>query len=204
MEEPKNVKFDIFTTRLGYYTNDDEALHKRMLEETMSYQNKEGRVISNIGGFQSQDLPIEGVFKDFADTVLFSKFYEYLKDDFVFRPAQIRLDNMWANINYQYSSNITHEHPHTDFAFVYYLKVPEDSGDLIFDNPSPTINYSVFFGRAWKNTASPANSLIFKLPPKAGTLVFFPAYLRHHVEQNQNPEVRVSIAGNLTVDIVDD
>ena len=54
MEEPKNVKFDIFTTRLGYYTNDDEVLHKRMLEETLSYQNKEGRVISNIGGFQSQ------------------------------------------------------------------------------------------------------------------------------------------------------
>lgn len=194
-----NEKFDLFTVKLGIYTNENKNLHGRMLEKVKAYQNEEGRHLSNMGGFQSKDLPIEGAFKEFVDTTLFSRFKEYLKEDYCFEPVEVILDNVWANINYQYSSNIMHEHPGADFSFVYYLQTPENSGDLVFNNPSLTMSYSDFFNRAWKSKTTPANCLSCNLSPTSGSLVFFPAYLRHYVEPNNNHSPRISIAGNLKV-----
>ena len=197
------MKFNIFETKLGLYQNEDKDFHEQITKETEAYEKKEGRVISNIGGFQSQDIKIEGVFERIIEQLILPNFKAYLQDDYVFTKAELRLDNMWANINYQYSTNIQHCHPHTDFAFVYYCRCEENSGNLVLNHPNPTQGYVEFFSRCWGNKPSPANTILYSLPPEEGRLVFFPANLMHSVEQNLNEKPRISIAGNLSVIVLD-
>ena len=42
----------------------------------------------------------------------------------------------------------------------------------------------------------------YYMPPKEGTMLFFPAHLRHHVEPNKSDEDRISCSFNL--DLVQD
>ena len=60
------------------------------------------------------------------------------------------------------------------FSFTYYVKVPEGSAPLIFDD----------LGEIWH--------------PKEGDLVLFPGHLTHSVPEHTIDENRISIAGNLT------
>lgn len=197
------MKMNMFEVKLGVYENKDEALHQQVLQDCLRAEEEGGRNLSNIGGFQSKNLDINNGFRPFIEDLVLPNFKDYLENDFLFGKAEIKLDNFWANINYQYSTNIQHVHPHTDFAFVYYCSCNEESGNLVFQHPSPTHAYSEFFSRSWNNQPTPANSCIFFLPPAERNLLFFPANIAHSVEQNMSTEKRVSIAGNISVHHLD-
>jgi uncharacterized protein (TIGR02466 family) len=103
------------------------------------------------------------------------------------------LQNYWYNINGRGSYNIEHAHPQCWFSVVLYLKVPENSGDLVFSRPD-TLRHSIFI-----NTLTEHNQSGFSIIPKENSLVIFPSYLRHSVEQNLSNDIdadRVSIAFN--------
>ena len=41
----------------------------------------------------------------------------------------------WTNINQPKNFNIKHNHPQCNFAGVFWIKVPDKSGNLIFESP---------------------------------------------------------------------
>jgi uncharacterized protein (TIGR02466 family) len=103
------------------------------------------------------------------------------------------LKNYWYNINERGSYNIEHAHPQCWFSVVLYLKVPENSGDIVFSRPD-TLRHSIFI-----DTLTEHNQSAFSIIPKENSLIIFPSYLRHSVEQNLSNDIdadRVSIAFN--------
>ena len=195
------MKFPIFETRIGVYETYDEAFKKDVLEQALSFESTEGRFVSNMGGFQSIDVGVTGAFSSFVKEFVLPNFKEFLQEDFLNEDARLGLESMWVNINYPFSTNALHTHPHCDFAFVYYCQASEKSGDLVFEHPDPTQQYQKFLSEISDHTRTPSTSIIYRMPPKEGRIVFFPANTPHRVNQNTSEESRVSIAGNLVVSL---
>ena len=97
-----------------------------------SERNRGFRSRSNRGGFQSELI-------DSGNEVV-AEFYRRVKVHIAGALMQLRpkseLDIVfgrpWININRKGNFNIDHVHPGAEFSCVYYLKVPQDSGNLVF------------------------------------------------------------------------
>ena len=96
----------------------------------------------------------------------------------------------WANINPPGSYHPTHNHPNNYLSGVYYVDVPEAGSHLVLQDPRPGIIMPRSkLGRFTANVAI--------APVKAGRMLFFPSWLRHHVPSNEGETERISIAFNL-------
>ena len=92
---------------------------------------------SNRGGFHSEDL-IESddnsnqVLKTLVENIshhvnIYGKELGY---------NNLKLDNIWCNINYYKDYNEIHNHPGGKVSGVYYVKAPKDCGSITFYSPS--------------------------------------------------------------------
>jgi hypothetical protein len=88
----------------------------------------------------------------------------------------LELKDTWSQIHYPRESTSTHDHLPHQMAFVYYVEVPEGSGDLVF-----SINNYVFTN----------------VTPIQGRLCVFPAWVPHKVSKNTGQGIRISVSGNL-------
>ena len=162
-------------------TVQDETINKcYALEKQIPTTNN-----SNRGGYQSPAISLEEMFPElYRDVCLLKSTIEY---ESLFR---IKLANAWVNINRKHDYNITHNHPKAAFSGVIYLKVPDNSGPIVFKNPAPVNLFPV-------SSESPLFYPDYLLVPNPGDTIFFPAYLHHFVEVNQSNEDRISIAFNM-------
>jgi uncharacterized protein (TIGR02466 family) len=108
------------------------------------------------------------------------------------------LGNMWANVNYPGSYNKQHIHPNSQWSGVYYVKVPENSGDLFVEDPRPGAN--IVLPRRL-NGLPKALWRVVIYPAIEGQIIMFPAWLPHGVELNESQEKgekgwRVSVSFN--------
>ena len=102
----------------------------------------------------------------------------------------------WANIN---SSRQCMNHQHTHggvFSGIFYLKVPEESGQLFLVNPA--INPSWQGASLVEKPTQYTSESIF-VNPKEGSIIIWPSYLPHAVGTNNHDEERISIAFNLYI-----
>ena len=137
---------------------------------------------SNQGGWQSQDNLNElGIFQELVgvlNSLLTSMAREHSKD-----APPLTVTEMWANINNPGSYN--HHHTHSGIlSGAFYLKVPENSGNLVLVNPA--VRSDGHFLRAPNYVVTPS--------PLA--CIVFPSWLEHYVEPNQSDEDRISISFN--------
>lgn len=95
----------------------------------------------------------------------------------------------WMTVNEQGDYTAQHNHAAADLSGVYYVKTPEDCGDLYFKNPNRAVSASYCF---------------YQLPEvsvakiKEGTIILFPSWLDHGVLSNRSVDKRVSISFNIT------
>ena len=89
-------------------------------------------------------------------------------------------------------------HPFSLVSAVFYLKVPKNSGRLVFENPIQQHDYIMKPGTV--KTYNSINSGYWYAEPKEGDLIMFPSWLRHWVEPSQSDEDRISIAFNIEVE----
>lgn len=95
--------------------------------------------------------------------------------------------NYWTNVNSPGSRNALHTHQLHHFVALYYLDA-EDTGDLVFHNPSNLTEgcnpFAPFVGRiAWT--------------PKNGDLLVWPAWVPHETDINLSSRSRINIAFNI-------
>jgi uncharacterized protein (TIGR02466 family) len=139
---------------------------------------------SNVGGFQSVDLPldileVQHLVNIIEQTINDDKTFNSQYDQIVF--------NMWFNINRYKDSNIPHSHPFSLYAGVYYVKAPENCGHILFE--APNLDLLRYYNRGFEG--------LYRLPPVENTLYIFPGWLKHYVEPSQNEEEeRISISFN--------
>lgn len=157
------------------------------------YSKDEGRTQSNVGGWQSKDLEKDSRLDDLASEILFHSDY-FLKE--LKLDLESGITNLWININKYRDYTREHLHPNSKLSGVYYVEVPENSGDIVFLHPAYDL-----LGYDWKCKSRMCSDYVSsgkRMRPKSGTLVLFPSWLRHLVEPNMNlTDDRISISFNV-------
>lgn len=181
---------DLFTVPLGrkFLSIDNQ----KILEYCTSLKQKDpGRTISNLGGWQSNDI------SDYSPELnkLFGEIHVFANE--MCRHMEldpVTIYNSWVNINEYKDSNWPHTHADAVLSGVYYVKTPENCGDIEFENVALD---SIPFFLQYENR-NKFNSTNWKMQSKEGILYIFPSWLRHGVNPNFNKnEERVSISFNL-------
>ena len=85
--------------------------------------------------------------------------------------------NFWGNVYEKGDYAQSHCHKPVDYSFAYFLQAKWYDSPLIFTHSGKRIR------------------------PKEGRYVIFPAYLKHHVPKHRYKDSRITLSGNLVVNI---
>ena len=167
----------------------------------------EGTQHSNLGGWQSSwDMDRWGGAPAIKLLAIGRNLAGRITTDRAGKPVGIAWRaNMWANINRSGHGNEFHSHPGSFWSGVYYVDDggigadPSLGGDLEFMDPrgpgpamyAPQLAFAMPHG-----LSVGANETV---PPKAGRLVMFPAWMLHQVRPYRGGAERISIAFNLSL-----
>ena len=181
---PIYIETDLFDAKQNQIWN--ERLYK--LQETVESGGKgwEGNTYTTHAEF---DLRTDEVFSPLLESVAehVKNFTHAHKSNY-----QHECASAWGNINPQGTWQEYHAHPSSVFSAVYYPKVPEGSGSIVFENPLVPDMMPV-------QHIEERDDMTFErisYQPKEGMLVIFRSYIQHCVRQGTNTEDRISIALN--------
>tara|TARA_Y100000287_G_C14222387_1_gene357061 strand:+ start:37 stop:606 length:570 start_codon:yes stop_codon:yes gene_type:complete len=157
-------------------------------------EQDQGRKVSNVGGWQSNDIPPDTEWtQEFIKAVV--KKIPYFMDEFGDSTKKLEFDNMWFNINPSGAVNLDHIHGGSFLSGVLWLVAPEGSGNIVFSR-STHESYILY-----SNVQNPNRRCGFtdwQYEPKENLAVIFPSWLSHRVEINNTDSDRVSLAFNLS------
>jgi uncharacterized protein (TIGR02466 family) len=153
--------------------------------------NDSGRIISNYGGYQSND--IQAGDNDAMDSLVTHINNEVAEISKGVGIKSLQLYNIWININPPGAYNITHRHQDAVLSGVYYIQASEDQGNINFvrrDGGEYHLHGSMV------TQMHHFNSSACKYPAKTGALYIFPGWLDHYVDGNRTDQDRISISFN--------
>jgi uncharacterized protein (TIGR02466 family) len=181
------IPFDtrIYTTTLSDYTH--------LISDIKNIKNTTNTVIkSNKGGWQSDVYSIDSL--SFM-TPMLDEIIPIVKELYI----ELSIDGIgtdlgyWFNVNNKYDYNISHRHGDSYFSAVVYLKTPVNSGNIVFERPDNMRDFIRFKENKENNWGT------YWIEPKENTIILFPSYVPHYVEQNRTEDIddeRISIAFN--------
>jgi uncharacterized protein (TIGR02466 family) len=154
-----------------------------------------GRKLSNRGGWQSQDLPLERDLKFLVDHIIDS--CSIAMSHYGFHNTKLSFGNSWINISSGSDTNNCHNHQGSFLSGVYYVKVNENSGHINFyrdfNQSFITSSYAPVVHR------TPLTRDVVAYTPKVGRLIVFPSNLVHEVTSSIDDEDRISISFNMGI-----
>ena len=197
MSEIINLDYDVkklFSIPIHYLNlNNFNDKKKQLIKYAYELRDKEktGRNASNRGGWQSQPFPIRG------GDVLHDLIINVVSNIPSFNNNVDVVCDSWVNINPPLSFNVKHCHPNCDIAGVLWIKIPENSGDIVFHSPYNYISYNemICYTREFQEKGKYFHD--YKFPAREGNLLLFPAHLEHKVGDNNSDEDRISVSFNL-------
>ena len=172
---------------------------KKLQSFCNEYQHKDtGKILSNVGGYHSNDLPLNDVSLHPLIKEINTHSNKFAKE-FINNNEQT-VDNIWININSYKDSNTSHNHANCGISGVYYVKTPADCGNIVFQHPAHDV-FSYYLNQ--KGTIikefNAYNSPSGERLAVENHLYLFPGWLKHRVEPNLNKtEERISISFNTT------
>ena len=157
-------------------------------------EDSKGFNISNRHGWQSQGFDLSDMNDLLHATILrgLSSFPS------IKNTTEIRA-SAWININGPGAYNIPHTHPNSHLSGVMWIKVPKDSGNIVFDNPSGHQTHTEInsYTQEFKDQFFIHHAYWF--PPIEGRMIIFPSHLQHEVKENKSNEDRISVSFNVTL-----
>ena len=160
-------------------------------------QNNTGRIKTNYGGYQSNDLPLNDVSLHPLIKEINTHSSKFAKEfvNSVRGKNEQSLINIWININSYKDTNRVHNHPFSEISGVYYIKTPDKCGHIVFEHPA--IDILEYYWTESSKEFNEYNSPTWWKPAVENTLYLFPSWLKHRVEPNLNKtEERISISFN--------
>ncbi len=150
-----------------------------------------GRVVSNEGGWQSNDI-------DEFDGTPLRQFVDWVNKEAIGMSKDLgckglpQMDNLWININPRGGFNQPHVHPSSRLSGVFYVQATEGAGDICITRDAN--DYAL-------GTICPDNtrysSAQWMYPPVENRAIIFPAWVKHQVMPNKTDTDRISLAFNL-------
>jgi len=169
------------------------TLNQELERDILAWSNKDkGITRTNIQGWHSDtnmnELPEYAKLVDMLysaqRTIYDQEYYE----------SEPFLGNMWANINPPGGSNRAHIHPNSLWSGVYYVKAPQNSGQLKIEDPR---SVALMSRPKQKDVPKPDRLLReHHYEPKTGRLIMFPSWLNHCVDPNNSNDIRISVSFN--------
>ena len=170
--------------------------NKKIIKHIKSMQKKrKGTFYGNKGGWKTEELrSADPVFKPIIDHVT-KAIIEYAKQC-LFKPGEYSICTLHANVNGYKDHHETHLHPYCIISGVYFLKAPQNCGDLLFRNPSTNLEYDWHPSKMIGHNSY--NSSVYHFVPEEGKLLLFPSWAAHLVRSNLNKkEERISLTFNI-------
>ena len=106
------------------------------------------------------------------------------------------MSTSWMVQSSQNEQSDWHEHFNSIFSGVFYLNVPNNSGNITFSLTSYDDRKLIRVLNPEIQTENPYNTRLYSVTPQDNTVIIFPSSLRHKVERNCSNQKRVSIAFN--------
>ena len=192
----------IFSTEMWQFDNDDmDQFHPNIRTSSVNNEDLKQMILekekteasdtfSNNGGWHSSGaLQNDKRFSALSDFIaLGMKQIISHNNDRDVDNVDIVISNAWANVNRYKDYNKIHMHPAVDWAGVYYITGPKNSGTIQFYDP-----------RMAKQLILDDQS--FYLEPFPGGMLIFPYWLQHAVNYNETKEPRISISFNIITPI---
>ena len=185
---------NLFSVPIHYLSiNDFDSKKQELIDYAYNLRDSDerGRTASNRGGYQSLAFPVKGgdVLQDLLINIM-SNIPSFNNN------VDVVCDS-WVNINPPLSFNVKHCHPNCDIAGVLWIKIPENSGDIVFHSPYNYISYNemICYTREFQEKGKYFHD--YKFPAREGNLLLFPAHLEHKVGDNNSDEDRISVSFNL-------
>ncbi len=186
-------KQDILLFPASVITLDAPLNRQQILDESLEFAKTAPNIHkSNVNGYQGADFDCY----DLAEFIL-----DVLPTPVTSRKAKYSEIYMWVNINNTSNFNMPHCHVGDNgdepiWSGVYYLQVPENSGNIIFYDPRG----EAVAGR--KHSALYQKDIASKsITPVEGQMLLFDPLLMHAVTTNNSEEERISIAFNVYGDV---
>ena len=192
------TKEEWWATPIWYFSISETQINPNLIKKECykEQSNSKGRLISNIHGWQSDDVFANPKIPNISNLIKTIEVYskDIFQDYGVRKDINLIIANSWININSPSSYNSTHIHPTPGLSGVYYVSAPKNSGNILFHNNSMMqfIN-GTYLDTTTENKNTPD---VIKYEPRTGRVIIFPAWLPHSVEINNSNEDRISIAFN--------
>jgi len=183
---------DVWFPQIVWKAHLDDVDTDAIKEYTLDLMSRNsGRQISNIGGWQSNDIKK-------GDCPAIDEFVEML--DYTIADLSGRLGligsqplSLWINVNPKHTFNITHNHQGSLFSGVFYIDADKDQGNIVFERNDD----AEYFIPPVKNAPQTSyNSFATEYPPLTGNLYLFGAWMKHWVKPNLTDKDRISISFN--------
>lgn len=112
---------------------------------------------------------------------------------FNFDMFDLHFQEMWLNKNGPSDFNKAHVHPNAMFSGAYYVKVPDNSGNIEFYDPVRERVMNIF--PVTERTRLNTQAMEYK--GAEGLILIFPGWLQHSVQPNRSNDFRISISFNM-------
>ena len=186
----------VWTIQLENYKEINEEMHEYI--KKLQNENNIGIERSNVKGWHSNDFDLTDKQPQNFIKFIFPAIEQVMNDMNWEKQKQIaKINNMWAIINIGGSANLRHQHGNSTISGAYYVRAPNNAGDIVFYDPRPAPVYS------HPNVKKPniLNAQVNGISPKEGALVLFPSYLDHSVNENLSKNERIVISFNIRISI---
>jgi uncharacterized protein (TIGR02466 family) len=108
-------------------------------------------------------------------------------------PEAFEITACWATVLAPGAEHRAHEHPNNYLSGVYYLRTHPGADTINFHDPRGQA--AIIRPPVTELTAQNTDQVVVRVSD--GTLLIFPAYLRHSVDANTSPHERISVSFNI-------
>ena len=184
----------IWVYKIEDYKNTNEEIYNYI--KNMQSNDEIGILKSNVKGWHSKDFDLKAKEPQNFISIIQPNIKNAIDDMNWDKNNQIiKITNMWAIINKGGAANLRHHHGNSTLSAAYYVRAPQKSGDIVFYDPRPAPVYS----HPKSLEANYLNAMVNSISPVEGSLVLFPSYLDHSVNENISNEERIVISFNISL-----
>ena len=187
---------DLHAMPLAYSNLDLNKQHQKQMNSFIKNElTNIGRVRSNVGGYQSDNLDfLKDPFLNLLKDIIEERANIFVRDVMQIE-KNLSLGNMWLNVNGYKDYNHSHVHPHSIISGAFYCKIPKDNSGPIRFNVNNDV--AVYVEANLITNFNKYNSSVYDVFPKTFDMLLFPSWLCHEVRPNMNKkEKRITISFN--------